>query len=137
MAIPIWDRMVSRWQEQRRRRSIRHHQIEWDADSVRVIACFKNGRSEVEWSKDWCEIRKAVAYKLDLVFYDCIRLGLEDGSGRWTGMDEEMPGWDEFMADLPDHLPGAKRWEDVFDQVARPPFRENATVLFERRRDRC
>ena len=60
MSGSFWSRGFARWKEQRRWRSIRQKQIQWDADEVRVIAHFKDGHSEREWSKAWAEVRKVL-----------------------------------------------------------------------------
>ena len=132
MSGSFWSRGFARWKERRRWDSIHQWQVQWDSAEIRVVASFKDGRAEIEWSKAWAEVRKVVAFKRDQHIYDCICLGLQDASGSWHGLDEEMVGWDAFMAALPANLPGCVPWESAWKDVALPPFKENGTILFER-----
>ena len=44
-------------------------------------------------------------------------------------INEEMKGWEPLMRKLPEYLPGCKEFDEWFDVVAQPPFKENLTVI--------
>jgi hypothetical protein len=81
----------------------------------------------------WDAIGKGMAYKRDIYAVDLICIALED-SGRAMELNEEMVGWESFLAALPAKLPGCLNPDQIWKAVALPAFVTNATVIFERKR---
>ena len=83
----------------------------------------------VEHHIRWPEIQRIVAFKRDCYTVDSIRMLIVTSAGV-VEIGEDVPGWDDWTAALPERLPGAKRFEEWFFAVAFPAFAENATVLY-------
>jgi len=80
----------------------------------------------------WSDVGRVVAFKRDVLAYDLICCVVE-GSHSIVELNEEMAGWDELMMALPRFLPGARKPEEWWSDVAQPPFATSLTRLFERR----
>lgn len=80
---------------------------------------------------DWNDIERVEAFKRDLLTTDLICLKVR-AAERSIEVNEEMEGWDELVAQLPERLPGALSWEKLFLAVVKPAFAECRTVVFDR-----
>ena len=78
----------------------------------------------------WSDVVSASAFKLDLLTVDCICMGLEFTEERTLELNEEMKGWDSLVEALPTYLPGFKKSEEWFPEVAFPAFEINLTPLY-------
>lgn len=78
----------------------------------------------------FAEVRQVVAFKRDCYTVDSIRMLLVAGA-ETVEISEEMSGWEEWIAALPERLPGALRFEEWFFEVAFPAFETRATLLYE------
>ncbi len=87
--------------------------------------------SEGATSLKWNEVKTVLAYKRDLYATDLICLGFTSPAGT-IEVDEEMQGWSQLVERLPSLLPGTPRMSDLWERVAKPPFRTCVTTLFER-----
>jgi hypothetical protein len=65
-----------------------------------------------------------VSFGYDLI---CIAIGTSTGA---IEINEQMPGWNKLVQALPKYLPGGRRYEEWFTQVAQPPFATNQTEIF-------
>ena len=83
----------------------------------------------------WEETISIKAFKRDLYVVDRICLGIELKDGSGVELDEEMSGWDSLVEQLPEYLPGCKKFGDWFEIVAFPAFQLNLTTIFERSND--
>lgn len=83
-------------------------------------------------SFSWDEAISIKAFKRDLFAVDQICLAIELRSGRGVELNEEMVGWDSLVQELPEYLPGCKKFEAWFLAVAFPAFEPNLTPIFER-----
>ena len=88
---------------------------------------FKDGVQKVKWS----EIKKLVAYKIDLYSYDEICMDIVLDNWQMT-ITEETPGWDVFIKKLETIFPALP--DNWFGMLMQPPFATNLTVLYERDR---
>jgi hypothetical protein len=89
----------------------------------------REGTSRLFW--EWSDIDRAEAFKRDLLATDLICLELR-AHGEWVEVNEEMEGWDDLIAQLPQRLPGALSREKLFAAVVKPPFAECRTLAFDR-----
>jgi hypothetical protein len=80
---------------------------------------------------EWSAIDRVEAFKRDLFAVDLICLELRT-HGEWFEVNEEMAGWDELVAELPQRLPGALAPEKLYAAVMKPAFVECRTLVFER-----
>ncbi len=63
---------------------------------------------------------------------DSIRAVFEFADGLAIELYEAMEGWDSLVDELPTYLPGCRKSDEWFKEVAFPPFEYNLTVLYER-----
>jgi hypothetical protein len=132
MGLPVIGTLVDRWKAHRRTASVRLRRLEWNQDGIRLIVLFKDGDEECAWNINWSQVRNLTAFKVDLLAYDCICLEIEDSAGSFWTITEEESEWEGFMRSLPVHLPGARTWDDVRNEVALPPFETRLTVVYSR-----
>lgn len=80
----------------------------------------------------WNKVVSVKAFKRDLFAVDqiCLEFELKDGGA--LEIHEGMQGWQSLVSKLPDYLPGCKRLEEWFQEVAFPAFELNLTTIFER-----
>ncbi len=78
----------------------------------------------------WEEVCKATAFKRDMLTVDCICLFLGRSDGTGLELDEEMAGWNRFVAGIPQHLSGCKPPSEWWHVVAFPAFATNLTEIF-------
>lgn len=78
----------------------------------------------------WGDVFHVVAFKRDLFSADLVCLEIQDGVNSSIEVDEQMEGWQELVAKLPDYLPGFPRFGEWFSRVALPPFATRPTELF-------
>jgi len=72
----------------------------------------------------WSEVEKVTVFKRDRMTVDEICMVLEVSGSPALEVNEEMPGWQELVQGLPTYLPGARLWEEWFEKVAFPAFRQ-------------
>ena len=81
-------------------------------------------------SVTWPRISSIKAFKLDLITYDLICFAVElDNEGRWLQLSEEWPGFKELSNELESRFAFPEGW---WDSVAKPAFKTNETILFQR-----
>jgi len=80
----------------------------------------------------WSSMRRLMAFKRDLLYYDNICILIEGQDGPLAQIDEDMVGWQTLMEKLPERLPGMRPWQEWWPTVAFPAFESNATVIWER-----
>lgn len=100
------------------------------AGGLAVVAVTRDGTSPL-FLWEWSAIDHAEAFKRDLFATDLICLELRS-RGEWVEVNEEMPGWDELIAEMPQRLTGALPREKLYEAVMKPPFAECRTLVFER-----
>jgi hypothetical protein len=88
----------------------------------------REGTERVAWER----VCRVVAYKRDLFATDLVCLGIEDGDGPVLELDEEMPGWESLLTDLPVFLRGALDRDRLLAAVVQPPFATSETTVYER-----
>lgn len=81
----------------------------------------------------WQDVRRIVAYKIDVVTMDRICLRLDTHELSYT-VDESMDGWSEFLHRL-DEVFAPLSHDQWLRAVAEPPFATSERVLFDRARD--
>jgi hypothetical protein len=59
-------------------------------------------------------------------------MAIETEEGRSLELHEEMKGWNEFVAALPNALPGCKAHADWWHSVAVPAFATNEQQIYRR-----
>lgn len=80
----------------------------------------------------WTDVRSVVAFKVDLLTYDEIRLRFIRSSDNGFEISEHAKGWSELTEALPQHLPGCKAFSEWLWTVAEPAFARNETLIFRR-----
>ena len=75
----------------------------------------------------WNEIEKIVAYKVDLLTIDDIRLDIDFPEFVVT-ISEDDPGFELFLKKMKEALPGIL--ENWYEKVVQPPFAANPTIIF-------
>lgn len=98
--------------------------LSWDDAVFRVAAPTP---AEVDWSS----IHRIVAYKIDRLTWDEIRVRLEHAEGEVV-VTEESPKFTEFMEEIVRRFHSAASWHA---DVSQPAFELCETVLYERRSD--
>lgn len=78
----------------------------------------------------WANVQEVVAFKRDLLIYDCVYLAFKLFDGTSAVVDEEAEGWDELIAAAEQNL--KLQPVDWFNQVTLPAFRTNTMKLYER-----
>jgi hypothetical protein len=80
----------------------------------------------------WADVFHVVAFKRDLFHVDLICMEIQDRLNSSIEVDEEMEGWKELVANLPEYLPGFPKFEEWFLRVATPAFETCPTELYRR-----
>lgn len=80
----------------------------------------------------WVDVRRATAFKRDLLAVDCICVSFNLADDVELEVDEDMAGWKRLVEVLPEHLPGCKPFSDWYPTVAFPPFATNALEIYVR-----
>jgi hypothetical protein len=78
----------------------------------------------------WHDIVNAYVYKRDVFTCDLICLMLRTTSGRTMELNEQMEGWQDLIANLPNHLPACRSFDEWFAEVAFPAFELNLTEIY-------
>lgn len=80
----------------------------------------------------WKETVRVEAFKRDLYAVDliCLLVLLKDNKA--LEINEGMEGFESLAGKLPEYLPGCQKFEEWFQVVAFPAFKENNTVIYER-----
>ena len=97
---------------------------------ISVTSSNADGESTIEVI-NWAKIEKVIAYKRDCYGFDlmCLAVG---GAENAFEITEEMQGWNELLDRAPDYLPEWQRKSDWYQEVIRPAFKENRTIIFSR-----
>ena len=84
-------------------------------------------------SARWADVIRASLFKADQPESEmlCVTLGLRDGTE--VLVNEELPGFEPFLAAAEDALPGMLRRTTWLAGVRNPAFVQREMVLFERR----
>ena len=86
---------------------------------------FGEGAKKIKWT----DIERLVAYKMDLMTVDEIRMDIVWDGWKMT-ITEETPGWYQFVERLKAVFPGIPAdWDST---IVQPPFATNLAVLYER-----
>lgn len=80
----------------------------------------------------WADVFRVVAFKRDVFSADLICMEIQDRVGSSIEINEQMEGWKELVAMLPEYLPEFPQFEQWFLRVAQPPFRPCPTELYRR-----
>jgi len=81
-------------------------------------------------SVGWSLISSIKAFKLDLITYDQICLAVAvDGDDCYVQLSEEWPGFQELAEELESRFAFPEGW---WDSVAKPAFKTNETILYQR-----
>lgn len=88
----------------------------------------KSGKQSVRML--WTEVVKATAYKRDMFSTDLICVFFYRPGETDIEIHEEMNNWMNFIAALPNHLPGCKQVETWLQDITVPAFAPNVTELF-------
>ena len=98
-----------------------------DEERMRLLRCDRP--EDAVWEVQWARIVEAVAFKRDLYAVDqiCMRFDTAEFTHE---VNEEMGGWSEMLAALPELLPSAAPQPEWWAGVAFPAFETNATTVF-------
>jgi hypothetical protein len=80
----------------------------------------------------WSDIVRVWAFKRDLFAVDLVCLRFEANGDRAYEVNEEMAGWTELVAALPERIPGSLSREAILDMVVLPAFATKEVLVFER-----
>lgn len=97
-----------------------------------VVERWERGFKTASRMACWADVFHVVAFKRDLFSVDLICLEIQDRVNSSIEVDEQMEGWKELVASLPDYLPGFPKFEEWFSRVALPPFETRPTELYRR-----
>ena len=100
-----------------------------ESDLIRTVYLSDGSMTTVKTK--WTEIISVAAFKRDCLAYDLLCMVFE-AAGTQFEVDEEMEGWAEMIAALPNFLPGIRASEQWWDEVVHPAFATNVTRLFQR-----
>ncbi|KGO82032.1 hypothetical protein [Flavobacterium beibuense] len=78
---------------------------------------------------NWNDITKVTSYKEDLIAIDCIYISIELEADEVFRINEETPGYYQFMLKLEENIEIKPTW---FQEVAFPAFERNETVIYEK-----
>lgn len=81
---------------------------------------------------NWKDIVKLEAFKRDCFAFDLICLAMCLNDNTEVEINEEMKGWLPLVRKLPEYLSGCDEFDEWFDIVSQPPFKENLTVIYRR-----
>ena len=105
--------------------------IEHNAHEMK-LAWLSMESEQGEYVLRWQNVVRLEAFKRDVWAVDLICLVLVLNENREVEINEEMNGWEQLMRKLPEYLSGCKEFDEWFDVVAKPPFKENLTVIYRR-----
>jgi hypothetical protein len=81
----------------------------------------------------WDEVKNILLFQKDCFAVDQVRMTVLLENGIVFGdLNEDMPGWKELTATLPNVLPGCLTVEEWFPKVCRTAFEPNPTTIFRR-----
>ena len=104
------------------------HRISHDRDGL-TLALHPSG--EVVGRLAWSDVRRATAFKRDLVTTDLACIEFELASQSFE-INEEIPGWQSVVDLLDQYLPGALPYAEWWPEVLKPPFETRKTPIFDR-----
>ena len=105
--------------------------IQHDADEMKLSwLTMENEQGELVLR--WKDIVKLEAFKRDCFAVDLICLAMCLNDNTEVEINEEMNGWQPLMRKLPEYLSGCEKFDEWFDVVAQPPFKENLTIIYRR-----
>ena len=77
----------------------------------------------------WSDINKIIAYKEDYITTDSVYLSLYFDNTEKLTINEETPGWHQFITQMEKQKEINKIW---FRQVCHPPFERDETVIYDK-----
>ena len=80
----------------------------------------------------WRDVVSASVFKRDFITTDLVCLGFRLRGGGYVEVNEEMEGWESFLAALPDALPGFMPQAEWLSATTLPPFQANQRSVYER-----
>jgi hypothetical protein len=104
------------------------HEIKLSDSGFSVVA-LKN-KDAVPVKIEWTDVAKIEVFKRDVFAFDLICLFLSCTNSTVLELDENLKGWDEFIAILPKSLPGCQALNQWWKVVAYPAFATNMTTIF-------
>ncbi len=115
---------------ERGRRTV--YKIHHNANALKLswLGLEENDRGEIVVA--WQDAVRVEAFKRDCWAVDLICLYFLLKDNKAVEINEEMEGFDSLAGKLPEYLPGCQKFEDWFEVVAFPPFKENNTVIYQR-----
>ena len=102
-----------------------------NADEIK-LAWLTMENQQGEFGFRWQDAVRLEVFKRDVYAVDLICLVIVLDENREVEINEEMNGWEPLMRKLPEYLSGCKEFDEWFDVVAQPPFKENLTVIYQR-----
>jgi hypothetical protein len=102
------------------------HRISHDRDGLTLA---RHPSGEIVGRLVWSEVRRATAFKRDLVTTDLACIEFELASGSFE-INEEIPGWQGLVDLLDQYLPGARPYAEWWPEVVKPPFEARKTPIF-------
>ena len=89
------------------------------------------GTGYTEQRAEWREIKEIYVYKRDVYIVDliCVMLRTSDDRDSFE-LHEQMSGWQNFVDNLPEHLPGCRPFHEWFMEVAFPAFEFNLVKIY-------
>jgi len=115
---------------ERGRRTV--YKIYHNANAMKLswVGLEENDRGEIVIA--WQDAVRVEAFKRDLFAVDLICLWILLKDNKAIEINEEMEGFDSLAGKLPEYLPGCQEFEEWFQVVAFPAFKENNTVIYQR-----
>jgi hypothetical protein len=114
---------------QARRRTV--YKIYHNANAMKV-SWFGSEKDRGEIVIAWKDAVRVEAFKRDLYVVDLICLYVLLRDNKAVEINEEMEGFDSVADKLPEYLPGCQKFEEWFQVVAFPAFKENNIVIYQR-----
>ena len=116
---------INRWVMKiiRRKRGEVMGPIVCDAGGVRL-----QNEATVVWTIPWPEIVRVTAFKYPSYVGDTITLIIEAENVDSHALSEDLSGWSEMLAALPEHLTGARKYEEWILELIKAPDDARMTV---------
>lgn len=111
--------------------------VPWNVEAMDSLLAIFPTATEERPSRDgtclnWESIVKVTAYKADLFVEDLLCLLFETIDGHAIEVNEDMLGFDEFLAALPKKLSKFPERDSWWGNIIENPFKENTTILWKR-----
>jgi hypothetical protein len=80
----------------------------------------------------WSDVSEVCVYKRDVFAYDLICLAFRTNNGDSVELNEQMNGWKSLIDNLLIYIPGCRKSEEWFIDVAFPAFELNLIKIYQR-----